>query len=218
MTTLGQNDPVGELNRVLWNSGIDSDKDVARKQKRKLSYFSNILVVKDPLHPENEGRVFLYKYGKKIHDKLVEAMKPQFEDEEPINPFDFWKGADFKLKIVKQDGYWNYDRSEFASPSTLGDYEDSKLEEIYNQEYSLVEFTSPKNFKSYEDLEKRLNLVLGKGKARVQSRVEEEELELPVTVAEETPTPSKGFGSAVESLKTDEDPDLAYFSRLAEED
>ncbi|AGH57017.1 single-stranded DNA binding protein [Cyanophage P-RSM6] len=218
LTTLGQNDPVGELNRVLWNSGIDSDKDVARKQKRKLSYFSNILVVKDPLHPENEGRVFLYKYGKKIHDKLVEAMKPQFEDEEPINPFDFWKGADFKLKIVKQDGYWNYDRSEFASPSTLGDYEDSKLEEIYNQEYSLVEFTSPKNFKSYEDLEKRLNLVLGKGKARVQSRVEEEELELPVTVAEETPTPSKGFGSAVESLKTDEDPDLAYFSRLAEED
>ena len=217
LTTLGQNDPVGELNRVLWNSGIDSDKDVARKQKRKLSYFSNILVVKDPLHPENEGRVFLYKYGKKIHDKLVEAMKPQFEDEEPINPFDFWKGADFKLKIVKQDGYWNYDRSEFASPSTLGDYEDSKLEEIYNQEYSLVEFTSPKNFKSYEDLEKRLNLVLGKGKARVQSRVEEEELELPVTVAEETPTPSKGFGSAVESLKTDEDPDLAYFSRLAEE-
>ncbi len=218
LTTLGQNDPVGELNRVLWNSGIDSDKDVARKQKRKLSYFSNILVVKDPLHPENEGRVFLYKYGKKIHDKLVEAMKPQFEDEEPINPFDFWKGADFKLKIVKQDGYWNYDRSEFASPSTLGDYDDSKLEEIYNQEYSLVEFTSPKNFKSYEDLEKRLNLVLGKGKARVQSRVEEEELELPVTVAEETPTPSKGFGSAVESLKTDEDPDLAYFSRLAEED
>ena len=218
LTTLGQNDPVGELNRVLWNSGIDSDKDVARKQKRKLSYFSNILVVKDPLHPENEGRVFLYKYGKKIHDKLVEAMKPQFEDEEPINPFDFWKGADFKLKIVKQDGYWNYDRSEFASPSTLGDYDDAKLEEIYNQEYSLVEFTSPKNFKSYEDLEKRLNLVLGKGKARVQSRVEEEELELPVTVAEETPTPSKGFGSAVESLKTDEDPDLAYFSRLAEED
>ena len=218
LTTLGQNDPVGELNRVLWNSGIDSDKDVARKQKRKLSYFSNILVVKDPLHPENEGRVFLYKYGKKIHDKLVEAMKPQFEDEEPINPFDSWKGADFKLKIVKQDGYWNYDRSEFASPSTLGDYDDSKLEEIYNQEYSLVEFTSPKNFKSYEDLEKRLNLVLGKGKARVQSRVEEEELELPVTVAEETPTPSKGFGSAVESLKTDEDPDLAYFSRLAEED
>ena len=146
LTTLGQNDPVGELNRVLWNSGIDSDKDVARKQKRKLSYFSNILVIKDPLHPENEGRVFLYKYGKKIHDKLVEAMKPQFEDEQPINPFDFWKGADFKLKIVKQDGYWNYDRSEFASPTTLGDYDDAKLEEIYNQEYSLAEFTSPKNF------------------------------------------------------------------------
>lgn len=218
LTTVGQQDPVGDLNRVLWNSGLDSDKDVARKQKRKLSYYSNIYVVKDPLHPENEGRVFLYKYGKKIHDKIAEAMKPQFEDEDPINPFCFWKGADFKLKIVKQDGYWNYDRSEFASPSILGDYDDAKLEEIYNQEYSLVEFTSPKNFKSYEDLEKRLNLVLGKGKARVVSREEEEELELPVTVKEETPTPSRGFGSAVESLKTDEDPDLAYFSRLAEED
>ncbi len=218
LTTLGQNDPVGELNRVLWNSGIDSDKDVARKQKRKLSYFSNILVIKDPLHPENEGRVFLYKYGKKIHDKLVEAMKPQFEDEQPINPFDFWKGADFKLKIVKQDGYWNYDRSEFAAPTTLGDYDDAKLEEIYNQEYSLAEFTSPKNFKSYEDLEKRLNLVLGKGAARVETRVEQEELEIPVTVKEETTKPTSGFGDSVESLKTDEDPDLAYFSRLAEED
>ena len=218
LTTLGQNDPVGELNRVLWNSGIDSDKDVARKQKRKLSYFSNILVIKDPLHPENEGRVFLYKYGKKIHDKLAEAMKPQFEDEQPINPFDFWKGADFKLKIVKQDGYWNYDRSEFAAPTTLGDYDDAKLEEIYNQEYSLAEFTSPKNFKSYEDLEKRLNLVLGKGAARVETRVEQEELEIPVTVAEETTTPTSGFGNSVQSLKTDEDPDLAYFSKLAEED
>ena len=123
----GQKDPVGDLNRVLWNSGLDSDKEIARKQKRKLSYYSNIYVVKDPLHPENEGRVFLYKYGKKIHDKIVEAMKPQFEDEKPINPFCFWEGADFKLKIVKQDGYWNYDRSEFAAGSTLGDFEDDNL-------------------------------------------------------------------------------------------
>ena len=218
LTTLGKDDPVGELNRELWNSGKDSDKEIARAQKRKLSYYSNIYVVSDPAHPENEGRVFLYKYGKKIFDKLIEAMQPAFADETPLDPFNFWKGADFKLKIVKQDGYWNYDRSEFASSSTLGDYDDAKLEEIYNQEYSLVEFTSPKNFKSYEDLEKRLNLVLGKGKARVVSREEEEELELPVTVKEETPTPSSGFGSAVDSLKTDEDPDLAYFSRLAEED
>ena len=162
LTTLGQQDPVGDLNRVLWNSGLDSDKDVARKQKRKLSYYSNIYVVKDPLHPENEGRVFLYKYGKKIHDKIAEAMKPQFEDEDPINPFCFWKGADFKLKIVKQDGYWNYDRSEFASAGTLGNFEDTKLEEIYNQEYSLKDYTEAKNFKSYEELEARLNLVLGK--------------------------------------------------------
>ena len=220
LTTLGQNDPVGELNRILWNSGLDTDKDVARKQKRKLSYYSNILVVKDPLHPENEGRVFLYKYGKKIHDKLVEAMKPQFEDEEPINPFDFWKGADFKLKIVKQDGYWNYDRSEFASPSVLGDYEDAKLEEIYNQEYSLAAFTNAENFKPYEALEKRLNLVLGKNKARVQTR--DEELEEPVPVVEENTTVTAGFGNSVDSLNREmtdgpEDPDLSYFARLAEE-
>ena len=144
-------------------------------------------------------------------------MKPQFEDEEPINPFDFWKGADFKLKIVKQDGYWNYDRSEFASPSVLGDYEDAKLEEIYNQEYSLAAFTNAENFKPYEALEKRLNLVLGKNKARVQTR--DEELEEPVPVVEENTTVTAGFGNSVESLKTDgpEDPDLSYFARLAEE-
>ena len=228
LTTLGQNDPVGELNRVLWNSGLDSDKEIARKQKRKLSYYSNIYVVKDPLHPENEGRVFLYKYGKKIHDKIVEAMKPQFEDEQPINPFDFWQGADFKLKIVKQDGYWNYDRSEFARPGTLGDFDDDKLEEIYNQQYSLADFTNPANFKSYEELEKRLNLVLGKGKARVQNRFDEETEEEEMnftpnfspreeTVTEPSPELTSGFGSKVESLKEEEeDPDLSYFAKLAD--
>ncbi|UNH61192.1 single stranded DNA-binding protein [Synechococcus phage S-SZBM1] len=230
LTTLGQNDPVGELNRVLWNSGLDSDKEVARKQKRKLSYYSNIYVVKDPLHPENEGRVFLYKYGKKIHDKIVEAMKPQFEDEEPINPFDFWTGADFKLKIVKQDGYWNYDRSEFGRPGTLGNFDDDQLEEIYNQQYSLADFTDPKNFKTYEELEKRLNLVLGKGKARTQNRFDEETEEEETmdftpnfgsraTVEEESsPAQSTGFGSSVQSLSNDdEDPDLSYFASLAED-
>ena len=216
-TTLEQNDPVGDLNRVLWNSGLESDKDVARRQKRKLSYYSNIYVVKDPLHPENEGKVFLYKYGKKIHDKIAEAMKPQFEDEQPINPFDFWKGADFKLKIVKQDGYWNYDRSEFGSASTLGDFDDEKLEEIYKQEYSLADFTDPKNFKSYEELEARLNLVLGRTSRAAVAQEEEEEYQVPAPVAEvSTPDPS-GFGSAVSSLKEEEDPDLSYFAKLAEE-
>jgi len=220
LTTLGQQDPVGDLNRVLWNSGLDSDKDVARKQKRKLSYYSNIYVVKDPLHPENEGRVFLYKYGKKIHDKIAESMKPQFEDEDPINPFCFWKGADFKLKIVKQDGYWNYDRSEFASASTLGDFDDEKLEEIYNQEYSLADFTDPKNFKSYEELEARLNLVLGKTSRAAVAQEEEQEMDNPIsfeeTAKQASPDFNSGFGSSVESMKEEEDPDLSYFSRLAE--
>jgi len=119
LTTLGKDDPVGELNRELWNSGRDSDKEIARAQKRKLSYYSNIYVVSDSAHPENEGKVFLYKFGKKIFDKLVEAMQPAFADETPIDPFNFWKGADFKLKIRKVDGYWNYDKSEFAAPGTL---------------------------------------------------------------------------------------------------
>ena len=220
LTTLGQKDPVGDLNRVLWNSGLDSDKEVARKQKRKLSYYSNIYVIKDPLHPENEGRVFLYKYGKKIHDKIVEAMKPQFQDETPINPFDFWEGADFKLKIVKQDGYWNYDRSEFGAPGTLGDKEDSELEQIYNQQYSLTDFTDTKNFKSYTELEARLNLVLGKTNRAAQVAQEEEEQD-PVFNVEETasnatPDFNSGFGSSVDSLKEDEDPDLSYFAKLAE--
>ena len=219
LTTLNQKDPVGDLNRVLWNSGLDSDKEVARKQKRKLSYYSNIYVVKDPLHPENEGRVFLYKYGKKIHDKIVEAMKPQFQDETPINPFDFWQGADFKLKIVKQDGYWNYDRSEFGSAATLGDFEDDRLEEIYNSQYSLADFTDQKNFKSYADLESRLNMVLGKTRT---ARMQEEEEQEPVfnveeTVKASTPDFTSGFGSSVESMKEDEDPDLSYFAKLAED-
>ena len=221
LTTLGQKDPLGDLNRVLWNSGLDYDKEIARKQKRKLSYYSNIYVVKDPLHPENEGRVFLYKYGKKIHDKIVEAMKPQFEDEKPINPFCFWEGADFKLKIVKQDGYWNYDRSEFAAASTLGDFDDDKLEEIYNQQYSLADFTDPKNFKSYEELEARLNLVLGKTSRA--ARVEEEEQDPivndfnapDVTPSEPTSSFRAGFGKSVESLSEDSDPDLEYFAKLA---
>ena len=162
LTTLGKDDPVGELNRELWNSGRDSDKEIARAQKRKLSYYANIYVVQDPTHPENEGRVFLYKFGKKIFDKLVEAMQPAFADESPVDPFNFWKGADFKLKIRKVDGYWNYDKSEFAAPGVLGGFDDDKLENIWSQGYSLAEFEDTKNFKSYEQLQARLNLVLGK--------------------------------------------------------
>ena len=160
LTTLGQKDPVSEHNRVLWNSGSDRDKETARKQKRKLSYYANIYVVADPTHPENEGRVFLYKFGKKIFDKITEAMQPQFADEEAINPFDFWAGANFKLKIRKVEGYWNYDKSEFDRVEPLMD-DDDKLEKIYNNLNDLNEFSDLKNFKDYETLKKRLDYVLG---------------------------------------------------------
>ena len=213
LTTIGKSDPVGDLNRKLWNSGRDSDKEIARKQKRKLSYFSNIYVVRDSLHPENEGRVFLFKYGKKIYDKIVAAMQPEFEDEQPINPFDFWKGADFKLKIRKLDGFWNYDKSEFAPQGTLGDFSDSELEEVYSKTHSLVEFTADSNFKTYEDLEKRLGTVLSARKTVVDMETEEAEEELvPVAAApvreEVKPKPS-----------TDDESDtLSFFANLAEND
>ena len=160
LTTNGQKDPVSDHNRELWNSGNEADKDTVRKQKRKLSYYSNIYVLQDPANPENEGKVFLYKYGKKIFDKLTEAMQPAFADETPINPFDFWKGADFKVKIRKVEGYWNYDKSEFAEPSTLKGFDDSELETLWSQQYSLTDFTAPDKFKTFEELETRLNQVL----------------------------------------------------------
>ena len=162
LTTIGQKDPVSEHNTRLWNTGLESDKEIARKQKRKLQYFANIYVVSDSKHPENEGKVFLYKYGKKIFDKLNEAMNPQFEDESPINPFDLWAGANFKMKIRKVEGYSNYDKSEFEAPSALLD-DDDRLEEIWNSEHSLKELVSPDKFKSYEDLKAKLDRVLGLG-------------------------------------------------------
>ena len=217
LTTLGKDDPVGELNRELWNSGKDSDKEIARAQKRKLSYYSNIYVVSDPAHPENEGRVFLYKYGKKIFDKLIEAMQPAFADETPLDPFNFWKGADFKLKIRKVDGYWNYDKSEFAAPATLADFDDEKLESIWKEGYSLAEFEDSKNFKSYEDLKKRLDLVLGRTAPTVAA-FEEAPLE---DLSE-----GKNWGKEVSDFREkavasspveDGEATLSYFAQLAEE-
>ena len=137
-----------------------STKNIARAQKRKFSYYSNIYVVSDPAHPENEGKVFLYKYGKEDFDKLVEAMQPAFADETPIDPFNFWKGADFKLKIRKVDGYWNYDKSEFATPNTFGDYDDERLEQIWKKDTLLLSLKILKNFKTYEQLKARLRSSL----------------------------------------------------------
>ena len=215
LTTTGGKDPVSEHNRELWNSGNESDKDVVRKQKRKLSYYANIYVVKDPANPHNEGGVFLYKFGKKIFDKIMEAMQPEFEDETPINPFDFWQGANFKLKIVKKDGYWNYDKSEFDAVSPLLEDEDA-LEAIWNKEYSLSAVTAPDQFKSFDDLAKRLKYVLGQG--RPASRRVDEELE---DESEGRGTFTPDFKSKppapVASASSDEDDALSYFQKLAEE-
>ena len=224
LTTLGKDDPVGELNRELWNSGKDSDKEIARAQKRKLSYYSNIYVVSDPAHPENEGRVFLYKYGKKIFDKLIEAMQPTFADETPLDPFNFWKGADFKLKIRKVDGYWNYDKSEFAAPATLGGFDDAKLESIWKEGYSLAEFEDTKNFKTYEDLKKRLDLVLGRSAAPTVAAFEESPLEDLSEGKGHTGNWGKEVSDfrekAVASSPVEEDGEatLSYFAQLAEEE
>lgn len=159
LTTLGQNDPVSEYNSTLWNSGVESNKEIVRKQKRRLHFISNVLVIKDPAKPENEGKVFLFKYGKKIFDKINDVMHPQYEDETPINPFDLWDGANFKLKIRHVEGYRNYDKSEFDSQGPAAD--DDALEAIWNSEHSLAEFLSPKNFKTYAELKARLERVLG---------------------------------------------------------
>jgi len=160
LTTINKNDPVGEVNRRLWNTGSEADKETARRQKRKLSYFTNIYVVADPKHPEHEGKVFLYKFGKKIFDKVMEAMQPQFDDEEAINPFDLWKGANFKLKIRKVDGFWNYDKSEFESVTPLLDT-DEALEKVYESEYPLKPFHEDSNFKSYSELKEKMERTLG---------------------------------------------------------
>ena len=162
-TTLGEQDPVSELNTELWNSG-DAGKEVARKQKRKLNYISNILVVSDPSAPQNDGKVFLFKYGTKIFEKIKDAMEPSdVDDKEPINPFDFWDGADFKLKFRKVDGFRNYDKSEFKDPAPVSSSE-KQLEALWKTCHSLAEFIDPKNFKSYDELEKKLNSVLNGGK------------------------------------------------------
>ena len=231
LTTIGQKDPVSEYNRGLWNSGNEKDKETVRKQKRKMSYYSNIYVVKDPANPANEGKVFLFKYGAKIFDKITEAMQPEFEDETPINPFDFWQGANFKLKIVKKDGYWNYDKSEFDRVAPLLD-DDDAMEAIWKKEYSLTAITAADQFKSYDDLEKRLKYVLGQKSAnlpRFDEEVENEdnnrgsytpdfssrsqESELPKDLSQELNELSSISSS---NYGDDEDDAMSYFQRLAE--
>ena len=215
-TTLGEKDPVGEVNRQHWNDGTEEGKDIARKQKRKLSYYSNIQVVKDPKHPENEGKVFLYKYGKKIHDKILAAMQPEFQDETPINVFDLWEGANFKLKIKKVAGFWNYDSSEFDSVSALSS-DDTELEATWKSEHSLEAFTAADQYKSYEDLEKRLQLVLGSAPRATVPSVDSEEYE-PVAAAPQSSFRQQMSAPVKKEAVVEDDDALSYFASLASDD
>lgn len=217
LTSIGQTDPVGELNSRLWNSGNDADKETARIQKRRLHYVSNIMVLNDPGNPANEGKIFLYQYGKKIFDKIMDMMQPSFQDEEPVNPFDFWEGASFKLKIRQVEGYRNYDKSEFSAPSALLDGDDEKLEATYNTLYSLSEFTDPKNYKSYDELKQKLNRVLeleNTMPVRDEIRLGEEQRQTPMR--ELAPQP---IAAASQQQDDDEEEDtLSYFARIANSD
>ncbi len=212
LTTLNKKDPVSEHNSMLWNSGIEANKDLVRKQKRRLNYYANIYVVKDPSNPAAEGKVFLYKFGKKIFDKLNEAMNPEFEDEKPMNPFDLWEGANFKLKIRNVEGYRNYDKSEFDSTSALLD-DDGELEKIWKSENSLQEFLKPENFKTYDELKAKLNRVLGlDGSSSSTTKADEIEIE---SAPAQKAAPAPSFAS-----KTDDgdDDSMSFFEKLAADD
>ena len=212
LTTFNEKDPISEYNSSLWNNGTDAGKEQARKQKRRLSYIANIYVVKDPANPENEGQVKLYKFGKKIFDKLNEKMNPEFEDETATNPFDFWEGADLKLKIRNVEGYRNYDKSEFAEVSPLLEGDDAKLETVYDSMFSLQEFLDRKHFKTYAELQAKLDMVLGlAGSTPTSSVVTAEENVVEMPKQKEVSAPK------IESSDSD-DENLSFFEKLAEED
>jgi hypothetical protein len=216
LTTIGQQDPVGEYNSKLWNSGNDKDKEIARKQKRRLTYIANIYIVKDPSNPQNEGKVFLYKFGKKIFDKINEQMNPTFEDEKAVNPFDLWEGANFKMKIRNVEGYRNYDKSEFDEPSNLSE-NDEELEKIWNSQHSLAAFIAPDQFKSYDQLKARLDRVLGLGAGAASQR--DEDVREDVAPRAPVSEPSVGKTAKASWDKDDGgDDNLAFFEKLAEDD
>lgn len=217
LTSIGQQDPVGELNSRLWNSGIESDKETARTQKRRLHYVANVLVESDPANPQNEGKVFLYTFGKKIFDKIMDVMQPQFQDEDPVNPFDFWEGASFKLKIRNVEGYRNYDKSEFASPAPLLGGDDGELEQVYEQLFDLNEFTDPAQYKTYDELKARLALVLGESAPRtVQAENSLSAVREPTPIRSAVPAEPEVVGA---NLSDDGEEDtLSYFAKLAAED
>lgn len=212
LTTIGENDPVGELNSRLWNTGNDADKETARKQKRKLSYTANILVVSDPKHPENEGKVFLFKFGKKIFDKIMDKARPTFEDETPVNVFDLWEGADFKLRMRKVDGYPNYDQSAFQEPSAVTEDED-KLLTIVNSQHKLAEFLDRKNFKTYEELSRKLASVLDGGGSNTPSAATLADDDEPRQVKAIAPKTKVSVASS-----DDDDEAMSFFKKIAMEE
>lgn len=226
LTTIGKTDPVSEYNSQLWNSTSD-DASPARKQvrdqKRKLNFISNILVIKDSANPQNEGKVFLYRYGKKIFDKINEAMNPQYDDETPINPFDFWEGANFKLKIRQVEGYRNYDKSEFESPAPLSD-DDERLETIWKSQYALAEFTDPATFKTYDELKAKLSRVLGLDSNGSQTpaaarKTAEQKSDTWDDDDDVMPAPrQKSAESNRLPIASDDDDDLDFFKNLANDD
>lgn len=212
LTTLNEKDPVSEYNSVLWNSGIEANKEIARKQKRRLKYIANILVVQDSKHPENEGKVFLFKFGKKIFDKITEAMNPQFEDEKPLNPFDLWTGANFKLKVRKVEGYANYDKSEFEAPSAVFGGDDKKLEALWKQEHSLKDFLDRKHFKSYDELKRRLDKALGLDGGALPPATRAEDVDAAPVARKPSAPVTKPAIPADDATDDDEE----YFRKLAQ--
>jgi len=221
-TTLSRKCPVCDHNREDWNTGSKEKQNIVRDRKRKLSYYSNVYIIKDPANPENEGKVKIFKYGKKIFEKIDAALRPKFQDEEAINPFDFWSGADFKLKICKVDGYWNYDKSEFSTPSEFLDGDDDELKKVYDTLYNLNDFVDPEKFKSYDDLKNRLDLVLGlkssNNRKQIDPEVEDEVEDEYEKLMEKKSSPTKSSKPTVIEDDEDEDEDnaLDYFSKLAE--
>ena len=218
LSTIGENDPVGELNSRLWNSGLESDKDIARKQKRKLTYIANILIVADPKHPENEGQVRLFKFGKKIFDKIMDKARPTFEDETPVNVFDLWEGADFKLRQRKVEGYPNYDQSVFMEPSSISEDEEEILR-ICNSQHLLSEFTDRKNFKTYEELARKLAMVLdGGGNTQTAAAMSNDDDSYEAPKRQEVKKPAVKIAAKVTESEDDDDDAMSYFKKIAQED
>ena len=211
LTTIQKDDPVSEMNSKLWNTGIEADKDTARKRKRRLHYVSNIYVVSDPENRENEGKVMLYTYGAKIFEKIMDSMQPKYEDESPVNPFDMWKGANFKMKISNVAGYRNYDRSSFGAVEVLN-ADDSVLEGVYNQQFSLKEFTDADTFKSYSELNLKLTRVLGE---ELVQRNEVDSVNEP-EVEQETRS-EEAFTAPAAKVESDTEDTMSYFAKLAAE-